>query len=54
MCRAVRCRKCGKTGWVGCGRHVDQVMADVPKTQRCPGHPKGPGDSWLGRLLGRN
>ena len=35
MCRAVRCRKCNKTTWAGCGRHVDQVMAKVPKNQRC-------------------
>ena len=27
MCRAVKCRKCGKTTWAGCGMHVDQVMA---------------------------
>lgn len=40
MCRAVNCRQCGKTGWAGCGQHVDQVMSGVPKAQRCPGHPK--------------
>lgn len=35
MCRAVRCGKCGKTTWAGCGAHVDQVMGPVPKDQRC-------------------
>ena len=30
MCRAVTCRKCGKTAWAGCGQHVKQVMAGVP------------------------
>lgn len=56
MCRAVNCRKCGKTTWAGCGQHVDQVMAGVPRTDRCPGHPNeqpsGSG-SILGRLFGR-
>ncbi len=54
MCRAVKCRKCGKTTWAGCGQHIDQVMAGIPKPQRCPGHPKAPGDGWLDKLLGRN
>ncbi len=35
MCRAVQCKTCGKTTWAGCGQHVDQVMAGVPKNQRC-------------------
>lgn len=35
MCRAVRCNKCGKMGWAGCGAHVDQVLAGVPKGNRC-------------------
>jgi hypothetical protein len=55
MCRAVRCRICGKTTWAGCGQHVDQVMASVPTGDRCPGHE--PGDrsrgSFLDRLLRR-
>ena len=25
MCRAVRCKTCGKTTWAGCGQHVNQV-----------------------------
>lgn len=40
MCSAVKCRTCGKTTWSGCGQHVDQVMRNVPKADRCPGHPK--------------
>ena len=35
MCRAVKCGKCGKTTWAGCGAHVAQVMAGVPQDQRC-------------------
>lgn len=53
MCRAVTCRKCGKASWAGCGQHVSQVMAGVPASARCGGHPKEPGDSWFKRLIGR-
>ncbi|KAF9922037.1 hypothetical protein FBU30_007893 [Linnemannia zychae] len=35
MCYAVKCDKCGKTTWKGCGMHVEQVMKDVPKSQQC-------------------
>ncbi|OAQ23174.1 hypothetical protein K457DRAFT_142927 [Linnemannia elongata AG-77] len=35
MCFAVKCNKCGKTTWKGCGMHVEQVMKDVPKSQQC-------------------
>lgn len=38
MCRAVRCKTCGKTTWAGCGMHVDQVLAGVPTADRCQGH----------------
>jgi len=55
MCRAVTCRQCGKVTWAGCGQHVDQVMAGVPKSRRCPGHANdaGPNGGWLRKLLGR-
>jgi hypothetical protein len=54
MCRPVTCRRCGKTTWAGCGMHVDQVLAGVPRADRCAGHddePRRPG--LLSRLLGR-
>lgn len=35
MCSPVACRTCGKTTWAGCGMHVDDVMRNVPKAQRC-------------------
>ena len=35
MCYPVRCPTCGKTGWAGCGQHVDEVMRTVPAAQRC-------------------
>ena len=38
MCSPATCKTCGKTTWAGCGMHVDQVMAGVPKADRCPGH----------------
>lgn len=38
MCRAVACRKCGKTTWAGCGMHVDVVRRSVPASQWCGGH----------------
>ncbi len=53
MCRQVTCRKCGKPTWAGCGQHVDQVMAGVPKAQRCPGHPREPGSGLFAKLFGR-
>lgn len=55
MCRAVTCRVCGKTTWAGCGQHVEQVMRNVPRGERCPGHPKTASTSkgFFARLLGR-
>ena len=56
MCRAVKCRKCGKTTWAGCGMHVDQVMSGVPKADRCQGHAKEPSEAGAGfftKLFGR-
>ena len=53
MCRATRCKTCGKTTWAGCGQHVAQVKASVQPGQWCPGHPKAekaPG--FFARLFG--
>jgi hypothetical protein len=50
MCTRISCRRCGKPTWVGCGRHVEQVMAGIPEEKRCTcPRPK----SLLDRLLGR-
>lgn len=38
MCQPTVCKKCAKTTWKGCGMHVAQVMANVPKDLQCPGH----------------
>ena len=55
MCRAVTCKKCGKTTWAGCGQHVSQVLAGVPAARRCPGHAGEPaaGGGWLRKVFGR-
>lgn len=53
MCRAVACRRCGKTTWAGCGQHVDQVMAGVPRAQRCACPPEAPKPGLLSRLFSR-
>lgn len=53
MCRPAVCRTCGKTTWKGCGMHVDQVLAAVPRDQRCPGHAEERRPGLLSRLLGR-
>lgn len=55
MCRAVRCKTCGQTTWAGCGRHVNQVLAGVPRADRCLGHPKAEPEAGglLAKLLRR-
>jgi hypothetical protein len=35
MCRRVTCEKCGKPTFAGCGAHIEQVLGDVPKAERC-------------------
>lgn len=47
MCHAVTCRRCGKTTWAGCGRHVPAVKASVPAGRWCGGHDDGPGRKSL-------
>ena len=53
MCSPVKCRTCGKTTWSGCGQHVDQVMRNVPKSDRCPGHPEQQKTGGFLGLFGR-
>lgn len=57
MCRPVKCNKCGKTTWAGCGKHIDQVKSAVPASEWCghdqSGSAAGSNTSgFLGRLLG--
>jgi hypothetical protein len=35
MCQRVTCSNCGKPTFVGCGRHVEAVLGDVPPAARC-------------------
>lgn len=35
MCQRVKCPSCGKPSFTGCGRHVEQVLGDVPVAERC-------------------
>jgi hypothetical protein len=62
MCRRIDCPKCGKPTFAGCGQHVEQVLGNVPKDQRCkcseakpspPGGASPPGGGFLSRLFGR-
>ncbi len=52
MCHSVTCKTCARPTWAGCGRHVESALAGVPKSERCPGHPKKESQSLLGRLFG--
>lgn len=35
MCRRVECAECKKPTYAGCGMHVEHVLADVPREERC-------------------
>jgi hypothetical protein len=35
MCRRVTCNTCNKPTFAGCGQHVEQVLGDVPRKDRC-------------------
>lgn len=35
MCYRVTCPKCDRPSFSGCGRHVEQVLRDVPVEERC-------------------
>lgn len=55
MCYPVKCPKCGKTTWGGCGQHVDSVMRNVPKSEQCTcadNAPKAGGNSMFSKLFG--
>ena len=54
MCRQVMCKDCKKITWSGCGQHVSQVMAGVPKENRCKCVRNAKSDSKpSGGLIGR-
>lgn len=35
MCMIVICGQCRMRTWGGCGRHIAQVMAQIPEESRC-------------------
>ena len=35
MCRRVQCSECGRPGFAGCGKHIEQVLGDVLPENRC-------------------
>ena len=35
MCSKEKCGRCGKWTWSGCGEHIDEALAGVPKEQIC-------------------
>lgn len=58
MCRLTTCSKCHRPTYAGCGAHVEQVLAHVPRSERCKCRELAPppDDSVVDRvkrLLGR-
>lgn len=54
MCSRVVCKKCQKFTWSGCGQHIDEALAGVPKDQICEGHSAEPSDGGLfSRIFGK-
>lgn len=43
MCVRVQCNQCGKPTYAGCGAHIEQVLGNVPKDQRCKCREAGAG-----------
>lgn len=35
MCRRVTCPTCNKPTWAGCGQHIEEALAGIPKSERC-------------------
>ncbi len=63
MCQRVQCSKCKRPTFAGCGMHIESVLRDVPKADRCQcreeaqkagGAKSGSGDGgFLSKLFGR-
>jgi hypothetical protein len=57
MCQRVTCNSCGKPTYAGCGRHIEQVLGDVPSEERCvcreqkQAKPTQPKNSWIKQLF---
>jgi hypothetical protein len=44
MCRKVKCNKCSRPTWTGCGLHVQSALSGVAIENRCPGWEGGYGN----------
>lgn len=56
MCSRVTCRTCSKPTWSGCGNHIEQALAGVPKSDRCQcgsGASGAASGGFMSRLRGR-
>jgi len=63
MCQRIDCPKCRRPTYAGCGRHVEQVLGNVPPAERCkcretdatqePRTAATKERSWLKTLLGK-
>lgn len=54
MCQRATCKNCGKATYRGCGMHVEQVLAGVPRDRRCACDRAASrsGGGLIGRLFG--
>lgn len=59
MCVRTKCEQCGKPSYAGCGKHIEQVLGDVPPAERCRCREQAPKArastqlSWRERLFGK-
>lgn len=59
MCSRITCETCRKPSYAGCGAHVEQVLGNVPKDERCKCREEraqrkaGGGDTILDKIFGR-
>jgi len=51
MCKRVMCTECNKPGWVGCGAHIEDVLGDVAKADRCACAEPTKKPSWFKSLI---
>jgi hypothetical protein len=53
MCQRAHCFTCNKPTFTGCGQHVEMVLRDVPKRDRCSCSPRDKNTgSFFQRLFG--
>jgi hypothetical protein len=54
MCHQIICSRCDQPTWTGCGRHIEQALANIPADERCScDRPAPSGAKFFGRLIGR-